>query len=419
MNDSKKFFIDADIICVKRKLDAKKIYEYLKQSGYEQVFNPKKADIIVLVTCAVFEQNTIISLEKVKKYKRYKAELIVAGCLPEIDKEKLKKIFNGKSISTKEINNIGDFFNHGLNDFSSINDGNLLFNTIIKNFSIKKWLHAKSWRLIAFYIKHMCNKESTIYKIYTEKRYYIRVSWGCASNCSYCAIKKAVGGLKSKTIEECVNEIKRGLENEYNFFVLTGDDVGAYGIDIGSNLSKLLDELTNIPGKYEISITDLNPWWIIRYFDDLVEILKRGKIIHMNIPFQSGNARILKLMKRYDDINIITNTYQKLRKMFPEIAISTQNIVGFPTETEEEFMETLFLIKNIGFDFGAIYSFSLRSGTPAFTIEPKVSKDEIIRRLRYSKKYLKKNGFNVAYKSIFLPYDFNKNLAFVKKQTKN
>lgn len=416
MDKQSKFFIDAELACIKRSLDAKKITDYLINNGYKQVFYPTNADIIVLVTCGALDLKTSNSLKKAKKYQNYNAELIVAGCVPEIAKEELKKIFSGKIISTKNLDNFGDFFKEAQTDFSTMDDANLLFISTKKR-TIKNFFNNFSFNLALFYAKYIAHNEiSNIYKYLVERKYYIRVSWGCTSNCTYCGIKNAIGDLHSKPIDECIKEFKRGLDQGYSHITLTSDDTGSYGIDIGSSLPVLLDELTKISGDFKISITDLNPQWIIRYFDDLKDIFKRGKITGLDIPFQSGNARVLKLMQRYNDINKMKQTYLKLREMFPEIYIATETIAGFPTETDEEFKETLSFIRDVGFDYGSIYRFSLKSGTKAEEIEPKIPTEGIINRLKYSKKYLKKNGFKVAYGSIFLPLVFKINLLFVKKE---
>lgn len=416
MNKQSKFFIDSELSCVKRGLDAKKIADYLINNGYKQVFHPTNADIIVLVTCGALDLKTAQSLKKTKKYQKYNAELIVAGCVPEIAKEELKKIFSGKIISTKNLDNFGGFFKEDPTDFSTMDDANLLFISIKKR-TINFFFNDFSLNLALFYAKYIAHNEiSKVYKYLIKRKYFVRVSWGCTSNCAYCGIKNAIGEFHSKPVDECIKEFKRGLDQGYSHITLTSDDTGSYGIDIGSSLPKLLDELTKIPGDFKISITDLNPQWIIRYFDDLKDIFKRGKITSIDLSFQSGNARVLKLMQRYNDVDKMKETYLKLREMFPEIYIFTETIAGFPTETEEEFKETLSFIKDVGFDYGTVYHFSLKSDTKAEEIEPKISAEEIIYRLKYSKKYLKKNGFKVFYGLIFLPRFLRINLFFVKKE---
>ncbi|UCD14050.1 MAG: radical SAM protein, partial [Thermoplasmatales archaeon] len=232
-----------------------------------------------------------------------------------------------------------------------------------------------------------------------DAMYRIRISWGCNSNCSYCGIKKAIGFHKSKSLEQVVEEFGRGLNNGYNHFVLNADDIGAYGIDIRSSFSEMLDKLTNNHADYKISIANLSPRWLIRYIDDLEEIFKRQKITRLGVPIQSGSSRILKLMNRYHDTKKIKEALLRLKTAFPKLSLHTHIIVGFPSETDEDFKKTLFFIKKCNFNAGQINPFSRKTGAEAESIEPKIPEDEINKRMNYAKKFLKKAGYNVMYKS--------------------
>ena len=143
-------------------------------------------------------------------------------------------------------------------------------------------------------------------------------------------------------------------------------------------------------------------------------LLKKGKIIHIDIPFQSGSRRILKLMRRFNDTEKMKEAYLRIRNKYPEISLTTQNIVGFPTETEEDFKQTLSLIKDVGFNGGYLYRFSLKTGTTAETIAPKVPKNEIARRMKIAKKFLQQDRCSVFYRSIFYSPRFFTTLGFIK-----
>jgi len=398
----KVFIYYKESYCIRRALDASKIFEYLKQNKYTLVDNPKDSDLILFITCASLDSATEFSLKKIREFQRYKAELIVAGCLPAIDPDDLKKIFNGRTLVTKDIDNISEIFPKTDVDFSSIEDANQTTNRLGISDSVKG-IFCKSNKIKNLYtklkshiIKNIFGQRSRFYKwaIKKDRLFIIRVSWGCSRNCSYCGIKNAIGPYKSKPLDVCIKEFKKGLVQGYSKFVINADDIGAYGLDIKSSFDELLDKLTDLPGDYKLSILDLSPIWAIKYSKEIANTLKRGRIDRIDIPIQSGNERILKLMNRYSDLEKIKQVFKRFKEAYEPLIIDTRLILGFPSETEMEFMDTLRAIREIDFFSGYIYPFSLKRGTEAYKIEPKISKKEMKHRAKIAKKYLKKLGYN-------------------------
>jgi len=136
---------------------------------------------------------------------------------------------------------------------------------------------------------------------------------------------------------------------------------------------------------------------------------------HIHLPIQSGNRRILKMMNRYSDIEKIMSACLKIKKLHPDISLSADIIVGFPTETIEEFKQTLSFIYKINFNFGLIYRFSCNPGTDAEKINPKISQKVMQNRLKYAKKYLRSKGYIVLYKPIFSLQKWSNSLGFIKR----
>ena len=166
-------------------------------------------------------------------------------------------------------------------------------------------------------------------------------------------------------------------------------------MDIESNFPELLDKLTKIPGKYKISIRSLHPKWIVKYINELEQLLKTQKIVSIESAIQSGNNRILKLMRRFADVQKIKESFLRLQNANHELSLTTHYILGFPTETEEDFMETMNFLKKINFSAGFIYSCSIKTGTNAENIKPKVSKYLKRKNFRKAKKFLKNIGYDV------------------------
>ena len=408
----KKIFIYVSA-CDLRFLDANRIRNYFLKNKYQIVNSPENADLIFFIACAALNSIAKGTLRKVKEFQKYNAELIVAGCLPEIEKKELAKIFDGKTIVTKNLENIDDLFPENKIKFSSIDDSNILFQNFFKNnFTGERtnYLQIKQffWNirfLSKFYNntrRHVLNnllskfERKVIEYLYSPKNLFqTRVGWGCLGNCHYCAVKMGIGKLRSKPVDQCLKEFNKGLAQGFKKFVINADDTGVYGIDVGASLPELLDKLISIPGDYEILVSSIHPQWVVRYIDELEEIFKRKKIIIIESTIQSGSSRILSLMNRYSDVEKMKDAFLRIKKVDPNLKLFTHIIVGFPTETEEEFKKSLDFVSEVDFDAGFIFPFSCKSGTKAEEIEPKVSEKEISKRIRYSKKFLRKRKYNI------------------------
>ena len=401
-----KIFIYTEGACWKRLLDADKIRKYLLANGYNVVQDSNEADKIVLVTCAFLNGKSENSINRVKEFQKINAELIVGGCLPAVEKEKLSEIFDGKTIETKNLDtDIERIFPPTKIKFADIQDANMLFEEatgdtffiLIKRILRKSKFIAKTLSKTQEYVvKHLLGEKSTAYK-FVNKQFHIRIAWGCTGNCSYCTIRKSTGLFRSKPFEECMKEFNQGLKEGYRNFILDATDVGSYGIDIYSSFPKLLDEMTKSPENFYITIREINAKWVARYANELEELIKRNKIIILDVAIQSVNNRILSLMKRPQDKDKLKEAFKKIRKANQDFSLTCEFIIGFPTETEEEFLENLEFIKYVEFNGGQLYEFSCRTGTEAEKIEPRISNEEIIRRIKYAKKYLKSLGYYATY----------------------
>ena len=393
--------------CECRALDAQKLSKYFLENGYCLTNNAKNADLIFFIACGATDIITKSSLDKVKQLKSYNSELIVGGCVPETDKVELSKIFNGTTMVTKNLNQNPDKIDSLLPNckikFSEINDANRLYKNsygfthieFFFNILFQMKLFKKFKKHV---ISHVLGIDTPFGKYMVQSSLYvIRISWGCMGRCAYCAIRNAIGDFESKPLNECILELKKGLGGGADKYLLVADEMGAYGLDKGTTFPKLLRKMTDIDKKYSISIRHLDPRWIVRYIDDIEKILSSGKIDSIDIPIQSGNNRILKVMNRYDNINKIKESIKRLQIAYPNIHLHTHIIVGFPTESWDEFRQSLEFVTDLNLQGGLFFPFSSKPGTKAEKLDLKIPKKEVKNRLKYFKKYLKRHGYLVIY----------------------
>lgn len=203
-------------------------------------------------------------------------------------------------------------------------------------------------------------------------RAFVKVEDGCNNGCTYCVIRTLRGTkIRSKPIEVVLKEVKQLVSKKHREIVITGLNLGKYGNDIGSNLSELLEDVSNIPGDFRIRLSSINPEDI----DDrlIATILKSDKICnHLHIPLQSGSTKILKKMGRNYTAEEFLDVVRKLRTGDGLFSLTTDIIVGFPGEGDEEFQETIDIVTEVGFSKVHTFRYSERPNTKAFYLEEKV-----------------------------------------------
>jgi len=373
--------------------------KYFTLNGYKIIKGIKNADLIIFVSCAFIEGRVRESLKIIEELKKYKKEIIVAGCLPEISKDRLERVFKEKIISTKNFKEIDNFFKDFQYKFSIVPDSNLpcfLLSElllILKTKPLTELFSLNSFHLVR---EFLINAAQSKFIHSRSKIYFLRISQGCLGNCAYCSIRKAIGSLKSKPIEICLQEYKQILNQGCENVVILGDDVGAYGLDLNTSFPELLNQLSGIEQRIFVkwSIKEMHPQWIVRYYSDLLNFIRRGKIIHILCGIQSGSSRILKLMNRYSNVEIIKRALKKFKEVNPNLKLSAQIIVGFPSETEKDFLMTLGFIKEIKFDEIFIYPYSNQEGTMAFKLPNQISSEIKSKRIKQILTFLRKEKIN-------------------------
>lgn len=333
--------------CVANKVDSEIIMAALASAGWEKVENPEEADVVVINTCAVKEKTIAHMLARIRRLSPVAKRLVVIGCLADVLPEKIKEIR-------------GDAVTFGPRRFKELGE-------------------ALGVRLP--------EKKAGVPKLRTEPFVAsITISEGCTGACTYCATKIARKYIRSFRPGDIVREVREAIEEGRKEIRLTAQDTGAYGADIGTNLVELLGEiLDSVEGEYRIRVGMMNVEHALELVDEGLLRVYRDKRLYkfFHIPVQSGNDRILKIMGRNYNVDDFREVVAKIRKAFPLASISTDIIVGFPTETWEEFLDSARLIEELKIDVLNISRYSAIPGTVAARMDGQISPNEKKRRSKY------------------------------------
>lgn len=331
----------------------------LAENNYEFTNNVKGADIAIIGTCVVKPTTANKIINQLKAVYSLNKRLIIAGCMPESETKLCKKLFPKASlINTYNITNILDSINKSVN-----------------------------------YLGKRKELKLGLPKFIEKDVVTIQISSGCNFNCFFCETKLAKGNIQSYPEELIIKEIKYYLDKGIKNFNISSTDNSSYGKDINTNLISLLKKIISINSNFKIRIGMMNPSGIIN-IDELIKIYKDKKIMKfLHIPVQSGSNKVLKEMNRNYKVEDFIKIIDKFRKNIKNITISTDIIVGYPTETEKDFNETIKLIKKIRPEVLNISKFGTRPGTLAAKLKP--LKSEIVkgRSVKLTKVY--KNGTSI------------------------
>ena len=228
-------------------------------------------------------------------------------------------------------------------------------------------------------------------------RAFIKIQDGCENFCSYCIIPYVRGKCRSKNFQTVLEEIQNYVQHGYKEVVLTGIHTGNYGVDLGTDFAALLREIVKINGLVRLRISSIE---ITELTDEVLQIIRDNDVIvdHLHIPLQAGSDKILRLMNRKYDLAYFKQKMEQIREIRPDISLTTDIIVGFPSETEEDFRDTLSFVREVQFSKVHVFPYSRRSGTVAADMAEQVpgdvKKDRVRRLLALSKEleteYMKK-----------------------------
>ncbi|HIM82486.1 MAG TPA: tRNA (N(6)-L-threonylcarbamoyladenosine(37)-C(2))-methylthiotransferase, partial [Nitrososphaerales archaeon] len=314
----------------------------LSQAGYLIVDNPKDSDVNVIVTCTVKTATANRMFHRIKKLSENNSALVVAGCMPKTQAKEIKKLNpNASLMGPDSIDQITDIVNSTLNGTPLIQLG-------------------KSTKPKVLLPKIRINPVIDIVEIGT----------GCLSSCTFCQVKIAKGTLISYPPNAIVEQIQKSTDSSCREIWLTSTDNGCYGMDMSMDLADLLTSIVDIQNNFLVRVGMMNPMHTKKKFHKLLNIFSHDKIYKfLHIPVQSGNNRVLKSMLRGHSREDYILMCSSFREKFPLSSIATDIIVGYPTESDEEFRDTVELIKSTQPDVVNLSKYGARPGTKAIEME--------------------------------------------------
>ena len=330
--------------CDKNRVDSELILGLLSRNGYQIVPSIEEADIILINTCGFITDSKAESINTILETIRYEKKVVVTGCLVERYLEQLKK----------EIPEVDLWI--PIRDYYRFNE---LLLTLDNNENV---------------ITHLDYHN----RIFTTQKNtaYLRIGEGCSNHCTYCAIPLIRGEYVSRPLDEVVEEAKELASLGITEITLLEQDTTKYGSDFkdGTTLVTLLKELVAIEGIKHIRLLYLYPDEIS---DELIDFIAKNPVIfpYFDIPIQHSEDRILKKMNRRGDKKLLIELIDKIREKVPNSILRTTVMVGFPSESEEEFNNLLKFIKEIKFDHLGAFSYSQEEDTPSYSYPEQIEEE--------------------------------------------
>jgi len=340
--------------------DSEAIRSYLETLGFINTENIEEANIVVLNTCAIRENahdKVIGFLGKCKYLKKNRDDfkIVITGCMSEqpdfISQIQTKHKYVDLVIGTHNIHELP-----------------------------KLLLELENKQTIEVYSNSDEVIEGMNFVRDSEYTAWVNIMYGCDKFCTYCIVPYTRGRERSRKLEDIILEVKHLKEHGYKEVTLLGQNVNAYGRDIGETFSNLLECVAKT-GIERIRFVTSHPW---NFTDEMIDVISTYDNImpYIHLPLQSGSNEILKKMNRRYTKEEYLELYKKMKERIPNVAITTDIIVGFPNETKEDFEDTLEMVKKCEYDGAYTFIFSPRVGTPAALMKDNITKEEKEERLQ-------------------------------------
>ena len=345
--------------CQMNARDSEKLAGILERIGYAET-DTEDADFVIYNTCTVRENANLRvygRLGQMKRTKQRHPDMLIAlcGCMMQepLVVDKIRKSYRHVDIifGTHNIFKLAELIQTRLNTGKMVVD---------------------IWKDTNQIVEDLPNERKYSFKT------GVNIMFGCNNFCSYCIVPYVRGRERSREPKDIIREIERDVADGVKEVMLLGQNVNSYGKNLEHPISfaKLLQEIEKIEGLERIRFMTSHPKDLS---DELIAVMGQSKKIcrHLHLPLQSGSSRILKLMNRKYTKESYLDLVDRIRKGCPDISLTTDIIVGFPGETEEDFLETMDVVEKVGFDSAFTFIYSKRTGTPAASMENQVPEDVV------------------------------------------
>lgn len=363
--------------CKVNHYETEAIWQLFKAAGYERTEYETKADVYVINTCTVTNTGDKKSRQVIRRAVRKNPDAVicVTGCYAQTSPAEIMAIPGVDIVvGTQDRTKMLDYIEQFRVERQPINGvGNIM--------------------------KARVYEELDVPAFTDRTRASLKIQEGCNNFCTFCIIPWARGLMRSRDPKEVVKQATQLVESGYKEIVLTGIHTGGYGQDMKDyNLAMLLKDLETVEGLKRVRISSIEASQIT---DEVIEVLRHSNIVvrHLHVPLQSGSDTVLKRMRRKYTMAEFAERIEKLREVLPNCSITSDVIVGFPGESEEEFMETYNFIRDNKFSELHVFPYSKRTGTPAARMEDQV--DEVVKNERVHRLIELSNQLAKEYASMF------------------
>ncbi len=375
--------------CKVNTYESEYIINELKKNNFEIGEFDDINDIYIINTCTVTNNSDSKSRKMIRHARKLNKDacIVALGCFIEYNKKTIEELMPEIDIiiGNKDKSIIVDLIKDYMINHKKINDLKDNFDESFEDMFIDNYN--------------------------TRTRAFVKIQDGCENFCSYCIIPKVRGKCRSKDKDIVIKEIETLVKNGYKEIILTGIHTGNYGVDKNTTFANLLKEIVKINGLKRLRISSIEATELT---DEVLDIIKDNKVIvnHFHIPIQSGSDKVLKIMNRKYNIEYFKSIIDKIRKISPDVSITTDIIAGHPGENDEEFKNTLENIKKINFSKLHVFPYSVRNDTPSSRL---AQIPDYIKKEQTDKLLALSNKLEIAYMKKFL----NKNLEVLFETSKD
>jgi threonylcarbamoyladenosine tRNA methylthiotransferase MtaB len=352
--------------CRARQIEASRIAAFLEANGLQRTDNIGQARIVVLASCAfngMLEEKTREIVARIRQQAAPGAKLLITGCYPPIAACGRAPAGFTFVDPDEEPDRISALLGKAAVRFGAQPRGRI---------SVTNEVFPSE---------------------YAANEHFVAISRGCLNNCSYCVIKRARGSLKSRSLAEIEAEVRGCVEQhqdrqKINF---VGDDVGAYGRDVGSNFSAFAHFVVGLKGDFTIGLDHSGPQWFLRDYAGYESLAATHRLHNVLLGIQSGSRPVLRRMRRPYDIEAVTEALVRFASSYPDVVRAIHLIVGFPGETDKDFERTLAFVAKVRPQSIGVFPFSPRAGTDAALL-PQLPRAVISERVRTLELAMEKLG---------------------------